>query len=68
MEDVEHLRATERELKKYAEEDEEDYDDVFTGAVPSERKNRKHAETVYSRYELIFAFIFKSLSRRLMKS
>jgi hypothetical protein len=68
MEDVEHLRATERELKKYAEEDEEDYDDVFAGAVPSERKNRKHAETVYSRYELIFAFIFKSLSRRLMKS
>ena len=47
MEDVEHLRATERELKKYAEKDEDDYDDVFTGAVESERKNRKHADTVW---------------------
>jgi hypothetical protein len=47
MEDVEHLRATERELKKYAEEDEEDYDDVFTGAESAERKNRKHMESDY---------------------
>lgn len=42
MEDVEHLRATERELRKYAEEDEEDYDDVFTGGMPSHQKPRKH--------------------------
>jgi hypothetical protein len=41
VEDVEHLRATEQELRKYAENDDEDYDDVFVGAGASERKERK---------------------------